>query len=332
MDLKQLRTFVTVAELGTVSRAAQQLHVAQPALSRQIRALEEQLGVSLFDRLAGRLQLSSAGERLLGECRGLLNYARDLGEHAQLFRRPNAGVLKVAASPHFLEGVFPEFLRRYAERFPEVQVKLVDIAGPGTIGMLERGEINLAQGTTRLLRPGQSHIAGIPLVAIEMLAACDPALPIGKGGTVEIAQLAPYPLLQTGPEYVIRRTFDAACRLAGFEPNNALESNAPQALLAMAEAGHGVAIIPSALRTHAYRLRIARIAYRRKVLSEPLHILYDRRRPRPPYAVAFCDMLVEHVRRIFPITRPIDPDSRPQSTKIKTAAPPAARGPRKARS
>jgi DNA-binding transcriptional LysR family regulator len=158
-----------------------------------------------------------------------------------------------------------------------------------------------------LLGPGQPHIASRPLVRIDLLAAFDPSLPIPRGRTVEITELASYPLLQTGTEYVIRRTFDAACRLAGFEPKNALESRTPQALLAMAEAGHGVAIIPSALRTHPYKLRIAAITYRRKVLSEMLHILYDRRRPLPPYAVAFCDMLVEYVRRVSPLARPVDP-------------------------
>jgi DNA-binding transcriptional LysR family regulator len=305
MDLRHLRTFVTVAELGTVSQAALRLHIAQPALSRQIIALEEELGVALFDRVAGRLTLSGAGERLLDSCRGLLSYARELGEQAQRLRRSDAGVLKVAASPHFIEGVFPGFLRQYAKRFPDVEVKLMDVVGEPMIGMLERGEIHLAQSSARVLGPGQSHIANRALVAVEMLAAFNPALPIGKGGTVEIESLAPYPLLQTGTEYVMRRTFDAACRLAGFEPNNALESRAPQALLAMAEAGHGIAIIPSAMRTHAYRLRIARVTYRRKGLSEPLHILFDRRRPQPPYAVAFCDMLIEHVQRISPLTRPV---------------------------
>jgi DNA-binding transcriptional LysR family regulator len=217
----------------------------------------------------------------------------------------------VAASPHFIEGVFPEFLLRYAERFPEVQVRLVDLVGAATIGMIERGEVHLAQGTVRLLRPGQTHIAHLPLVAIEMMAAWNPRLSIAAGATVEIGQLSGHPLLQTGQEYVIRQTFDAACRLAGFEPNNALESPAPQALLAMAEAGHGVAIIPSALRSHAYRLRIARITYRRKVLSEPLHILFDRRRAQPPYAAAFCRMLVAHVARIFPLTRPVTAGTSP---------------------
>src|SRR5829696_8567079 len=98
MDLRHARTFVTVAELGTVSEAAKRLHIAQPALSRQIRALEAELGVSLFDRFAGRLQLSGAGTRLLGECRWIVNYAKDLHEQARLLGRPDAGVLKVAAS------------------------------------------------------------------------------------------------------------------------------------------------------------------------------------------------------------------------------------------
>jgi len=203
--------------------------------------------------------------------------------------------------------VFPEFLKAYGSRFPEVNVRLMDISGAATVGMIERGELHVAQGSARLLVPGQSHIAARPLAPVEMLAAFDPALPLRKGRTIEIRDLAPYPLLQTGTEYVIRRTFDAACRLAGFEPNNALETRSPQALLAMAEAGHGIAVIPSALRTHAYRLRIALVTYERKVLSEPLHLLFDRRRPQPPYAVAFCDMLIEHVRRISPISRPVDP-------------------------
>jgi DNA-binding transcriptional LysR family regulator len=99
----------------------------------------------------------------------------------------------------------------------------------------------------------------------------------------------------------MRRNFDAACRLAGFTPNNVLESRAPHALLAMAEAGHGVAIIPSALRIHRYRVRVLRVTYQGKPLDEPLAVLYDKRRPLPGYARVFCEMLAEHVRRGFPL-------------------------------
>ena len=69
MDLRHLRTFATVAQQGTVSKASAELHIAQPALSRQIKDLEQELGVKLFDRVRRRLVLTSEGEQLLGDCR-----------------------------------------------------------------------------------------------------------------------------------------------------------------------------------------------------------------------------------------------------------------------
>jgi DNA-binding transcriptional LysR family regulator len=304
MDFRQLRTFVTVAELGTVSKAALRLHIAQPALSRQIGDLEEELGLDLFDRVGRRLVLSSAGEQLLGDCRGLLDYARAIGERAQLLRRGDSGVLKVSASPHFIDGIFPDFLRRYAQRYPNVQVKLIDTVGSEGLAMLERGEIDLAQTLVSAIRPEDKRFESHPLESTDMLAAYHPKLKIGKGETIEIARLAPYPLLQITSEFVIRRTFDAACRLAGFKPNILLECRAPHALLAMAEAGHGVAIIPSALRTDHYRLRMIRVTYQGKPLNHPLTILSNKRRPLPPYAATFCEMLTAYVREVFPLTRP----------------------------
>jgi len=304
MDLRQVRTFVTVAELGTVSRAAGRLHVAQPALSRQIAGLEDELGLKLFDRVGRRLVLTGEGERLLDDCRGLLNYARALGEQAQVLRRGDVGVLRVSASPHLIEGIFPDFLRRYAARYPSVQVRLVDAAaGADAFGMLERGEIHLMQTIVRAVAPDEQRFASHPLGPMEMLAACHPKMKLGSGGAVEISRLAPYPLLQATPDFVMRRNFDAACRLAGFTPNNVLESRAPHALLAMAEAGHGVAIIPSALRIHRYRVRVLRVLYQGKPLDEPLAMIFDRRRPLPGYAKVFCEMLAEHVRKGFPLPR-----------------------------
>ena len=96
----------------------------------------------------------------------------------------------------------------------------------------------------------------------------------------------------------------AACRLADVEPNILLESRAPHTLLALAEAGHGVAIIPALLPTDRYTLRIVRVTQRRKPLREPLAIHWDRRRPIPPYAESFCEALAEYMWQILPITRP----------------------------
>lgn len=100
-------------------------------------------------------------------------------------------------------------------------------------------------------------------------------------------------------DHVFHRHFDAACRLAGMQPNIAFESRAPRTLLAMAEHGHGVAIIPSILRTDRYGLRIAAIVHRGEpVLVRPA-TYWDKRRPLPRYAEAFCDMLGAHMQEVF---------------------------------
>ena len=301
MDLRELRTFVAVADLGTVSRAAEQLHITQPALSRQIADLEEELGLRLFDRVGRRLLLTSEGAQLLKECRGLLNYSRALREQAEGLKRGDAGLLRVSASPHLIEGLFPEFLREYAKRYPNVHVRLIEAIGPQMFELLEKGELHLVQAVARALAPDDRRFGAFALAPMEMLAACHPSLKLGKGGSVEIQALAPHPLLQATEDFAMRRSFDSACRLAGFVPNYILECKSPHALLAMAQAGHGVAVIPSALRVRGYTLRLSRIVYRGKPLSEPLVVIHDKRRPLPAYAKAFCDLLAVHAKRVFPV-------------------------------
>ncbi len=306
MDLREVRTFVAVADLGTVSKAAERLHITQPALSRQIAGLEDELGLRLFDRVGRRLLLTSEGAQLLKDCRGLLNYSRGVREQAEGLKRGDAGMLRVSASPHLIEGLFPDFLRAYAQRYPNVHVRLIEAIGPQMFELLEKGEIHLVQAVARALAPDDRRFSSYALAPMEMLAARHPSLKLGRNGSIEIQALAPYPLLQATEDFAMRRSFDSACGLAGFVPNYILECRSPHALLAMAQAGHGVAIIPSALRIRRYALRLLRIVYRGKPLSEPLVIIYDKRRPLPAYAKAFCDMLAVHAKRVFPVTRAAD--------------------------
>ena len=305
MDLRHARTFVTIAELGTVSRAAEHLRIAQPALSRQIGELERELGIKLFDRVGRRLLLTGEGEQLLTDCRALLNCAMAIGEHARQLQDGDSGVLKLASSPQMIEGALAAFLIRYAQRFPKVKVKLTEVMGwAATAAQLESGEIHLGQNLMGAVPPDDARFACYPLEAIELLAAFDPSIGIDSGRDIEITQIAPHPLLVLGTEYVFRRYLDAACRLAGIQPTIAYESRTPHTLLAMAESGHGVAIIPSVLRTDRYQLQVAALTYRGDPLRERAAIYWDRRRPLPRYAVAFCDMFSAYMREVFPISRP----------------------------
>jgi DNA-binding transcriptional LysR family regulator len=307
MDLRHLRTFVTVAEQGTVSKASLRLHVAQPALSRQIKDFELDLGIRLFDRVRRRLVLTAEGERLLADCRHILSAVDALAERAQLLRRPDSGILRIAATSQVIDSILSEFLHRYAKRYPNVQVKLREGIGRPLLTMLEHGEIHLTLAGIRAIQAEQHPFGMLLLPPVEFLAAFRPSLQLAKTASIDVRRLGAHPLLLLDTSFFFRLTFDAACRIAAFQPNIFLEGRNPHALLSLAETGHGVAIVPSVQATQRYRLRIVRLTYERKPLQEPYAILWDKRRALPPYAVDFRQSLAAYMREIFPISRPRTP-------------------------
>jgi len=301
MDPKHLRTFVTVVDLGTVSKAALRLRISQSALSRQIADLEYQCGFKLFDRIGRRLFLTTRGEQWLDDCRGVLGQIGSLVERMELLRRGDSGVLKVAAPPQTIESVLTEFLPRYATSFPNVHVKLTEALGMDQVPLLERGEVHIGIRHEQGVNP---WFESLVLPSDDVLAACARSLPLGRDGMIDIVSLASHPLLLLDSGYSVRRLFNAACRVADVEPDILLESRAPHTLLALAESGQGVAVIPSVLRTNRYRLKIARVTHRRKPLRDRYVIQWDKRRPMPSYAESFRGALAAYMREVLPITRP----------------------------
>jgi len=227
MDLRHLRTFVTVAEQGTVSRAAVRLGIAQPALSRQIQDLEDELRIRLFDRIRRRLVLTGEGEQLLGHCRGILGAVGSLTEQTELLRRPDAGVLKVAATPQTIDGVLSVFLARYARRRPNVLIKLTEAVGASLISLLERGEVHVAISTAGAIQASSHLLETIWLPSLEFVAACSRAIKLTNDTTMDVRGLAAHRLLLLDSSFAVRAAFDAACRVAEFKPNMRLKAGLP---------------------------------------------------------------------------------------------------------
>ena len=299
MDLKHLRTFVAVAENGTVSRAAARLRIAQPALSRQIIDLEAELGITLFDRVSRRLKLTGEGEQLLSRSRALLGYASSLADHAQALKQGNSGTLNVVASPQMIENVFSSFLHRYAERYPGVRVRLIEGFGDTVLAMVERGEAQLGVIVDEAVPSGADHFGTRPLIPLTYVAAHIASTAPGRGRDIEIRDLAPHPLLLLDPRHVHRKTFDAACRLARAKPNVAFECSSPHTLLSLAEAGHGIAVVPSNVLLHRYGLKAQQITYQRRALTQPFSLFWDRRRTLPRYIHDFGEMLAGYAKQVL---------------------------------
>jgi DNA-binding transcriptional LysR family regulator len=119
MNLRYLHTFVGIAETGSIARAGARLSVSQSAASRQILALEAELGVRLFDRIGRRLSLTSEGEDLMWQSRRLLMEADSLSARARALKGGHTGILRVGATPMVIENTLSVFLSQYQLRLAE---------------------------------------------------------------------------------------------------------------------------------------------------------------------------------------------------------------------
>jgi DNA-binding transcriptional LysR family regulator len=305
VNFKHLRTFVIVAEHGTVTEAAAALRLTQPAVSRRIDQLEHELGFALFERTGRRVQLTPRGERMLEDSRSLLSHVGTFRERAQALRQGELEFLNVVTSSEPIEELFPTFLHRLAKQFPGVKVTLIEADPSEHLGMLERGAAHLAATVVNVVDASKERFASSLLPQFQVLAACAPSLGIESADTIDVRRLADYPLLLPKTNFVTRILFDAACRLAGVRPTAFVESVSSHALLALAKAGHGVAIFPSIVRTDGGALQVMRVMQRHGPLSIAPAIVWAKERTPPRYAQDFSTLLAAHVLNAFPIAHPV---------------------------
>jgi LysR family cyn operon transcriptional activator len=312
MNLRALRTFITTVEAGGLGRACARLHLSQPAASRQIRSLEVELGVALFQRVGRRLQLTSDGEDLLQQSRRLLDDAALLMDQARALKGGQTGTLRIAATPHVIAGVLAPFLRRYGTRHRGVEVQLLEGGAALQPTRLERGEVHLA-----IMPSGDQRFYGRLLYPVYALAVSRRDPQLSRHRVLEVSSLADKPIMLLRREFGSREWFDAACAIAHFRPRVRLESAAPQTLIDLAEAGYGVAIVPSTVSIRNRNVSVLPVVQRKVPLGRWSMIAWNPQRLLPLYAVRFADELLafvrrhtpgrEHVRRAPLLARPIEP-------------------------
>lgn len=291
MDLRHLRYFVAVADAGGFSKAAARLRVGQPALWRQVRQLERDLGVRLFDRVGRQVRITGQGEDLLAQGRDLLARAESLGERARASGAGHTGVLRLGATPQTLESL-AGFLARWARSSPGVSLQLIEDGGVQLLDRLEAGELHLA-----LTLAGDPRFNGRLLSPIHLLAVVPAGHRLARRRTVEVADLVQESLLLLRPTFSSRGWFDAACRVLHARPRVLLESGAPTTLIALAREGHGVAVVPSTVRVPRAGVRTVPVLHAGAALGRWMAASWDTRRFLAPYAERFVEALAAYTRR-----------------------------------
>ncbi len=244
MQLQQLRYFATVAEHRHFTRAAEALHVAQPSLSQQIRALERELGAGLFHRARGNITLTDAGEALLPLARRILadtdTARREVQEVAQLRR----GRVRLGAPPSLCASLVPDVLRTYHARFPGIELHVDEGGSQDLVRRLADGGLDLALVITPL-GPGAPALATTELLREDLVVVSSPDdPPPTRRRRMRVADLRDLPMVMFRRGYDLREMTTAACRAAGFEPSFTVEGGEMDAVLGFVRAGLGLAVVP----------------------------------------------------------------------------------------
>lgn len=294
MNFKHLRTFVNIADAGGFGRAATRLNLSQPALSRQIHALEIELSVRLFERVGRRVRVTSEGEELLRRSRRLLAEADSLSERARMLKSGETGILRVGATPQVIENLLAQFLTKCRRRHPGVDIHLVEDGGVRLENRLGRGDVHVA-----LMGAGHAFESRL-LYPMHALAVLSPTHRLARRPVLEIADLADEPLLLLRRDFGSREWFDAACNLAHVHPRVLLESSAPHTLVSLAATGYGIAIVPSNAQIPRGAGRAVPLIYRGAPVGKWAVIAWDPERFLPPYAAQFVEEIVTYCGRDYP--------------------------------
>lgn len=249
MELRHLRYFIAVAELHSVRAASEQLHVTQPAISRQIQDLEEAIGTALFERTPRGLVLTAAGEAYLVEAREILARVDAANRLARQIASGLRGQLRIG----FVEnaawsGVVSRALREFEHAVPQVRLELLPMNTPEQLESIATGRLN--GGFCYRVGVLPEGVASVPLLEQNVVLAVPEAWPLGKEGAVATAALRDKPFIAF-PRRVYPAYYDrllSACAECGLTLDIKQEASTETAILSLVTAGLGAAIVNAANR------------------------------------------------------------------------------------
>jgi DNA-binding transcriptional LysR family regulator len=293
-ELRLLRSFVAIAEEGSLTRAAARLHIAQQSLSQQVRTLEAQLGATLLERSARGVRLTPVGAVLEREARALLAHADRATATVRRAAAGEQGELRIGFLSSVANYMMPPVVREFRERHPDVTLQTHEVPIADLVGRLRTGDLDAG-----LTRPPLVDDIETEIVLTEPVAAVLPAdHPLAARAELDLAELADEPWVLTGrdtwPPW--HRHFDEVFAAAGFAPRVVQRGTSVQNLLALVAAGVGVTRLPLSSRS----LRDSGVAFV-PLAGDDAYVVLVWRAERSPALAPFAAVVREVARKLDPL-------------------------------
>jgi DNA-binding transcriptional LysR family regulator len=290
MEIRTLSCFAEVVRRGGFSRASESLHLSQPAVSKAVQALEEELGQRLLVRQGRKVTLTDAGRLVFERAEGVLAALRTIAEEVSEVGAVRRGRVRLGVPPMVGGAFFPPVLHDFREAYPGVSLELREEGARRVEALVLEGEIEV--GAT-VLPTDEEAFETVPLMRDVLCAVLPPGSRLGRRRSVALRDLERTPFVLYRADFALHGHILEACRRAGFTPQVASESSQWDFMAAMVAADVGVALLPRTVCERLDRSRVRVVPLRDPVLRWDLALIWRRDRHLAPAARAF----VEVVRR-----------------------------------
>ncbi|WP_118183646.1 LysR family transcriptional regulator [Paraburkholderia phosphatilytica] len=297
LNLREIRAFVAVAQTGSFTRAATRLHLSQPALTVQIRRLEELIGTRLFDRNSRSVALTAAGRELLPLLQKSLYDMENVLHDARALGDGSSGKLRIACLPSFASSVLPDCIRSFARTLPGVTFEIRDVVASVVNQLVRNEDVDLGVTGGEVDDPALDVlIAGTD----QLCVVCPRGHPLAKPRKVKLADIVRYPLVLTAAGTSVRAVVDRALADADVEPTLTCEPTYMMTAVAMVRAGLGVTVLPgSAREVHAEPHLVARPIDDAR-FTRPIALVKRHGRSLSKAASAFVDVVARQLGQATP--------------------------------
>ena len=291
-ELRHIRAFLKIAETRNFTRAANDLHLSQSALTVQIQQLEESLGVLLFDRNKRGATLTAAGKDVLGPLQRLFNDAQAIVDHAHELSSASTGSVTVAALPTVSAGVLPGLVKSFAEDHPGIRIQIWDIIAERVREAVLKRQVDFGIGT----RHGtDADLLAVPLFRDRLVVFMPTAHALAKKSHVTLKEAAAFDLILPNRESSVRENVEAIAHRERLALQTRYETNYMPTALALVRVGLGIAILPeSAAGPEASGF--VRVPMNDRFSSRQIELLQRRDFVLSPAAESFVHYLQNHFR------------------------------------
>jgi DNA-binding transcriptional LysR family regulator len=295
-----LQAFVAVADLASFRKAADNVHLSQPALSRRVAKLESTLGVRLFDRTTRSVRLTAMGREFAVKARALLVDVESLVAMGDAVAT-RAGEVTVACVPSAAYYFLPDLIQRYHERFPRMRVRIIDEAANAVLGAVVRGEADFG---INFIGTQDPEVDFHPMVEEPFVAVCRLDHPLASKRSVTWAELGRYDYMTVSKSSGNRLLIDLALANAPERPRWFYETRHVSTLLGLAEAGLGVTAVPRLAMPPAGHAMLATVPLIEPTITRTIGLIRRRGRSLSPAAQELYALITAEGPRAGAAKRP----------------------------